>query len=102
MARPNHQILQPPVGHSSSHRPLLDTSNSIRDRIKLSQEAPSISIYTVLRRGKDQAFAMTFDDEPQWCRLHRRHRFAARFKFENAPGGGTASTTIYDACQASQ
>ncbi len=44
---------------------LLDTSNSIRDRIKFEQEAAVNFLYTVLRRGKDQAFAMTFDDEPQ-------------------------------------
>ncbi|HET9802760.1 MAG TPA: VWA domain-containing protein, partial [Candidatus Acidoferrum sp.] len=44
---------------------LLDTSNSIRDRIKFEQDAAVNFLYTVLRRGKDQAFAMTFDDEPQ-------------------------------------
>src|SRR5262249_42620473 len=44
---------------------LLDPSNSIRDRIKFEQEAAVNFLYTVLRRGKDQAFAMTFDDEPQ-------------------------------------
>src|SRR5215831_12398104 len=44
---------------------LLDTSNSIRARIKFEQDAAINFLYTVLRRGKDQAFAMTFDDEPQ-------------------------------------
>src|SRR5258708_5175358 len=44
---------------------LLDTSNSIRDRLKFEQEAAVDFLYSVLRRGKDQAFAMTFDDEPQ-------------------------------------
>src|SRR5580692_8219330 len=44
---------------------LLDTSNSIRDRIKFEQDASVNFLYSVLRRNKDEAFVMTFDDEPQ-------------------------------------
>jgi len=44
---------------------LLDTSNSIRDRLKFEQEASNNFLYSVLRRGKDEAFVMIFDDEPQ-------------------------------------
>src|SRR5215472_6415560 len=44
---------------------LLDTSNSIRDRIKFEQDASVSFLYSVLRRNKDEAFVMTFDDEPQ-------------------------------------
>src|SRR5216683_5671960 len=44
---------------------LLDTSNSIRDRIKFEQDAANNFLFSVLRRGKDEAFLMTFDDEPQ-------------------------------------
>src|SRR5579859_1534229 len=44
---------------------LLDTSNSIRDRIKFEQDAANNFLFSVLRRGKDEAFVMTFDDEPQ-------------------------------------
>src|SRR6266566_3102823 len=44
---------------------LLDTSNSIRDRIKFEQDASVNFLFSVLRRNKDEAFAMTFDDEPQ-------------------------------------
>src|SRR6267154_1757168 len=44
---------------------LLDTSNSIRDRIKFEQDASINFLFSVLRRNKDEAFVMTFDDEPQ-------------------------------------
>src|SRR5438128_1841716 len=43
---------------------LLDTSNSIRDRLKFEQEAAIDFLYNVLRRHKDLAFLMTFDSEP--------------------------------------
>lgn len=42
---------------------LLDTSNSIRDRLKFEQEAAVDFIHNVLRRRKDMAFLMTFDSE---------------------------------------
>ena len=44
---------------------LVDTSNSIRDRLKFEQDASVSFLFSVLRRNKDQAFVMTFDDEPQ-------------------------------------
>src|SRR6266446_3989944 len=44
---------------------LLDTSNSIRDRIKFEQDASINFLFSVLRRNKDEAFVMAFDDEPQ-------------------------------------
>jgi VWFA-related protein len=44
---------------------LLDTSNSIRDRLKFEQEAAIDFLGNVLRRHKDLAFLMTFDSEPQ-------------------------------------
>src|SRR5713226_8054489 len=44
---------------------LMDTSNSIRDRLRFEQDAAIDFLYTVLRRGRDQSFVMTFDDEPQ-------------------------------------
>src|SRR3954463_1639767 len=43
---------------------LMDTSNSIRDRIKFEQDAATSFLFSVIRRTKDQAFVMTFDDEP--------------------------------------
>ncbi len=44
---------------------LMDTSNSIRDRLKFEQDAANNFLFSVLRHGKDEAFLMTFDDEPQ-------------------------------------
>src|SRR5215469_9047658 len=44
---------------------LLDTSNSIRDRLKFEQQAAIDFLYNVIRRDKDQAFLMTIDDEPE-------------------------------------
>ncbi len=42
---------------------LLDTSNSIRDRLKFEQEAAVDFIHNVIRRKKDMAFLMSFDSE---------------------------------------
>ncbi len=44
---------------------VLDTSNSIRERLKFEQDAAIDFIFNALRRNKDQAFLMTFDDGPQ-------------------------------------
>lgn len=44
---------------------LLDTSNSIRSRLKFEQEAAIDFLYTVIRRDKDQTFLMTIEDDPQ-------------------------------------
>src|SRR5688572_24342014 len=44
---------------------LLDTSNSIRDRLEFEQEAAIDFLYNVIRKGKDQAFIMTVDDVPE-------------------------------------
>src|SRR6267142_3309109 len=43
---------------------LMDTSNSIRDRLKFEQDAATSFLFSVLRHNKDQAFVMTFDDKP--------------------------------------
>jgi len=43
---------------------LLDTSNSIRQRLEFEQDAASDFLSSVIRRNKDMAFLMTFDNEP--------------------------------------
>jgi Ca-activated chloride channel homolog len=43
---------------------LLDTSNSIRPRLEFEKEAALDFLQSVIRRNKDQAFVMTFDNEP--------------------------------------
>ena len=44
---------------------LLDTSNSIRSRLSFEQEAAIDFLNKVIRRNKDMAFLMTFDNEPE-------------------------------------
>src|SRR5579871_6803894 len=79
---------------------LLDTSNSIRDRIKFEQDAAVNFLYTVLRRGKDQAFAMTFDDEPHIVQGFTGDTGLLRDQvLKTRAGGGTAVyDAIYEAC----
>jgi len=79
---------------------LMDTSNSIRDRLRFEQDAANNFLFSVLRRGKDEAFVMTFDDEPEIVQtftndtgLLRDHILRTR------AGGGTAVyDAIIDAC----
>src|SRR4029077_10487553 len=80
---------------------LMDTSNSIRDRLKFEQDAATAFLFSVIRHNKDQAFVMTFDDEPSV--LQGFTDDAARLRDEiikTRAGGGTAVyDAIYAACQ---
>src|SRR5712675_1163551 len=80
---------------------LMDTSNSIRDRLKFEQDAATSFLFSVLRHNKDQAFVMTFDDEPALIQSFTDD--AGRLRDEivkTRAGGGTAVyDAIYDACQ---
>lgn len=77
---------------------VLDTSNSIRDRLKFEQEAAIDFLFNALRRERDQAFLMTFDDGPQII-----HPFTGSLDelrdtiLKQRAGGGTA---LYDAVYA--
>jgi Ca-activated chloride channel homolog len=44
---------------------LLDTSNSIRERLRFEQDAAIDFLSNVVRRNKDMGFLMTFDNDPQ-------------------------------------
>jgi Ca-activated chloride channel family protein len=79
---------------------LLDTSNSIRDRIKFEQDAANNFLFSVLRRGKDEAFVMTFDDEPQVVQGFTPDTGKLRDQIlRTRAGGGTAVyDAIYNAC----
>ena len=74
---------------------LLDTSNSIRDRIKFEQDASVSFLFSVLRRNKDQAFVMTFDDEPQVLQPFTSDSGSLRDQIMGTRAGG--GTAIYDA-----
>jgi Ca-activated chloride channel family protein len=79
---------------------LLDTSNSIRDRIKFEQDASINFLFSVLRHNKDEAFVMTFDDEPQIIQSFTGDAGALRDQItKTRAGGGTAIyDAVYDAC----
>src|SRR5713226_1944873 len=79
---------------------LLDTSNSIRDRIKFEQDASINFLFSVLRRNKDEAFVMTFDDEPQIVQAFTGDAGALRDEItKTRAGGGTAIyDAVYEAC----
>jgi Ca-activated chloride channel family protein len=79
---------------------LLDTSNSIRSRLKFEQEASTNFLFSVLRHNKDQAFVMTFDDEPQVLQAFTGDTGALRDQIlATRAGGGTAIyDAIYEAC----
>ncbi len=79
---------------------LLDTSNSIRDRLKFEQDASVNFLFSVLRRNKDEAFVMTFDDEPEIVQPFTGDAGQLRDKIVSTrAGGGTAIyDAIYEAC----
>ncbi|HEY2645560.1 MAG TPA: VWA domain-containing protein [Candidatus Acidoferrales bacterium] len=77
---------------------VLDTSNSIRERLKFEQEAAVDFLFNALRRGKDQAFLMTFDDGPQIIKDFTGDGGELRDTIlKQRAGGGTA---LYDAIYA--
>lgn len=80
---------------------LVDTSNSIRDRIKFEQDASINFLFSVLRHGRDEAFVMTFDDEPQVVQPFTGDAGLLRDQIlQTRAGGGTAVyDAIYEACQ---
>src|SRR5271165_881737 len=80
---------------------LLDTSNSIRDRLRFEQDASVSFLYSVLRRNKDEAFVMTFDDEPQVLQAFTGDTGKLRDQIvKTRAGGGTAIyDAVYTACQ---
>jgi len=80
---------------------LLDTSNSIRDRLKFEQDAANNFLFSVLRPKKDDAFVMTFDDEPQVIQEFTNDTGKLRDQIlRTRAGGGTAVyDAVYDACE---
>jgi len=74
---------------------LLDTSNSIRDRLRFEQDASVNFLFSVLRHNKDEAFVMTFDDEPQVLQRFTGDTGLLRDQIVKTKAGG--GTAIYDA-----
>jgi VWFA-related protein len=74
---------------------VLDTSNSIRARLKFEQDAAIDFLFNALRRGKDQAFLMTFDDGPQIIKDFTGDTGDLRDTILKQRAGG--GTSLYDA-----
>lgn len=74
---------------------VLDTSNSIRERLKFEQDAAIDFIFNALRRNKDQAFLMTFDDGPQIIKEFTGDTSELRDTILKQRAGG--GTSLYDA-----
>ena len=77
---------------------VLDTSNSIRERLKFEQDAAIDFIFNALRRGKDQAFLMTFDDGAQIIKDFTGDTGDIRDTILKQRAGG--GTSLYDAVYA--
>jgi len=79
---------------------LLDTSNSIRGRLQFEQEAAIDFLHSVVRRGKDLAFLMTFDSEPAIIQDYTDDLASLQEAIlRQRAGGGTALyDAIYYAC----
>lgn len=80
---------------------LLDTSNSIRPRLQFEKDAAIDFLGKVIRRNKDLAFLMTFDNEPQFIQDYTDNFALLQTAIqEQRAGGGTA---LNDAiCMASE
>ncbi len=80
---------------------LLDTSNSIRQRLQFEQQAATDFLFNVIRPDKDQAFLMDVDDSPEVIQpftadvQHLRDVIVRQ-----RAGGGTALyDAVYQGCQ---
>jgi len=77
---------------------VLDTSNSIRERLQFEQDAAINFLFNALRRGKDQAFLMTFDDGAQIIKDFTGDTGDLRDTILKQRAGG--GTSLYDAVYA--
>jgi Ca-activated chloride channel family protein len=74
---------------------LLDTSNSIRQRLQFEQQAATDFLFDVIRRDKDQAFLMTVDDNPEVIQPFTGDVAHLRDVIQRQRAGG--GTALYDA-----
>lgn len=80
---------------------LLDTSNSIRPRLKFEKDAAIDFLDKVIRREKDLAFLMTFDNEPQVIQDYTSSvdLLTSAIQQQRAGGGTAFNDAIYMAAQ---
>ncbi|HEY0703771.1 MAG TPA: VWA domain-containing protein [Candidatus Acidoferrales bacterium] len=76
---------------------LLDTSNSIRPRLEFEKDAALDFLQHVLRRNKDQAFVMTFDNEPEVIQDYTGDlaQLTDAIRKQRAGGGTALNDAIY-------
>jgi Ca-activated chloride channel family protein len=74
---------------------LIDTSNSIRDRLRFEQQAATDFLSDTIRRGKDQAFVVGFDVEPQLVQDYTDNVEKLANAIHGLQSGGV--TSLYDA-----
>jgi Ca-activated chloride channel homolog len=80
---------------------LLDTSNSIRPRLDFEKDAALDFLQHVLRRNKDQAFVMTFDNEPDVIQDYTGDLalLTDAIRKQRAGGGTALNDAIYRAAE---
>jgi Ca-activated chloride channel family protein len=80
---------------------LLDTSNSIRSRLEFEKGAAINFLQEVIRRGKDMAFLMTFDNEPQIIQdfTDQLYLLTQAVQDQRAGGGTALNDAIYMAAR---
>ena len=80
---------------------LLDTSNSIRPRLDFEKDAALDFLQHVLRRNKDQAFVMTFDNEPEVIQDYSGDLalLTDAIRKQRAGGGTALNDAIYRAAE---
>jgi Ca-activated chloride channel family protein len=74
---------------------LIDTSNSIRDRLRFEQEAATDLLTNTIRRGKDLAIVVGFDVEPQLAQDYTDNTEKLADAIRKLQAGGV--TSLYDA-----
>ncbi len=74
---------------------LIDTSNSVRERLHFEQEAAVDFLNQALRPGEDQAFVLGFDVEPQVVQDYTDDVDKLSTAIRSLQAGGT--TALYDA-----
>ncbi len=79
---------------------LLDTSNSVRERLQFEQDAAVEFLYNVIHRGRDQAFIMTFDDQPEVAQdfTDDLEKLQDSIRKQRAGGATALYDAIYEAC----
>lgn len=80
---------------------LLDTSNSIRPRLEFEKDAAIDFLTSVIRRNKDMAFLMTFDNEPEVIQDYTGDLalLTGAIRKQRAGGGTALHDAIYRAAE---